>query len=224
MPYVGNHKDKAVAYALERNLLLAGLSYAEIAKKTGERQRTISERNRLVHKISIWDAFTSRCEREGVPTRMPANRQFCDWFTGFFDGEGSITVFTRLCTGRPQYSEFRLGVRIQIREDDAPTIKYLHSNIGCGRVAEHAAQGTTRKSISWACEAIQDLREVIIPLFDTSALRTKKRQEYAIWRPLVVRRYIDTLGGRSNRKGVKPEYKATFENAIHRLRQIRGTA
>jgi hypothetical protein len=205
MPYIGNSKDKSTAYAFERDLLLTGLSYAEIAEKTGDRQKSISERNRLIHKVNIWDAFASRCAREGIPSRMPADSAFCSWFSGFFDGEGSIIVFTRPCSGRAQYSEFRLGVRIQIRDDDASTIEYLLDKIGCGTISRHNRIGATMPSIAWRCEKIQDLMETIVPIFDTYPLRTKKGKEFALFRPLVVQRYIDTLGGYSNRKGVIPQ-------------------
>lgn len=223
MPYVGNNDANAAAYACERDLLLAGMSYLEIAEKTGERQKTISERNRLIHKVNIWDAFADRCEREGIPRRVPNDLGFCSWFTGFFDGEGCIVAMTRPCTGRPQYSEFRLQVRVQIREDDASVTDYIHRTIGCGRTAKHRAgiSTTTRASVSWYCETIQDLAEVIVPLFDDFPLRTKKAKEFAIWRQLVMRRYRDTLGGRSNRLGVKSEYAATFQDAIQAIRHIR---
>src|SRR5262245_50381662 len=143
MSYVGNSQLKATAYAKERKMLLAGRSYFEIAQTTGERQMTISERNRLIHKINIWDAFVSRCEREGVPSRMPSDASFCAWFTGFFDGEGCIVAFTRPCTARPEYREFRLQVRIQIRHDDASTIRTIHNGLGCGFVSNHASHSTS---------------------------------------------------------------------------------
>ena len=195
MPYIGNNQSNASTYARERDLLLTGLSYLEVAQHTGERQRTVSERNRLIHKVNIWDAFAARCEREGIPCRVPSDAAFCSWFTGFFDGEGCIVAMTRPCTGRPQYSEFRLQVRIQIREDDAGTIDHILHGVGCGRTAKHKVGNTinSRPSVSWYCETINDLAEVIVPLFDRFPLHTKKAKEFAIWRPLVMRRYRDTL-------------------------------
>jgi len=224
MPYIGNSKDKSTAYALERGLLLAGFSYAEIAQKTGERQKSVSERNRLIHKVNIWDAFAARCDREGIPSRMPADSAFCSWFSGFFDGEGSIVVFTRPCSGRAQYSELRLGVRIQIRDDDASTIEYLWDKVGCGTISRQNRIGSTMPSIAWRCEKVQDLMEIIVPIFDAYPLRTKKGKEFALFRPLVVQRYIDTLGGNSNRKGVKEEYVRSFNEVIESFRDTRHPA
>src|SRR6185312_16475832 len=115
MPYIGNSNTHAAHYATERDLLLAGLSYTEVAEKTGERIKTISERNRIIHRVDIYDAFANRIARECIPNRMPADAMLNAWFVGLVDGEGSFVVFTRLATGRPQYSEFRLALRIAVR-------------------------------------------------------------------------------------------------------------
>jgi hypothetical protein len=224
MPYIGNSDIHAPAYASERNMLLAGLSYEEIADKTGERQRTISERNRLVHKIDIWDAFRSRVEREGIPNRMPADESFRSWFAGFVDGEGSFIIFTRPCTARPQYSEFRLGLRLQIRHDDIAVLDHISQTIECGTRALHKGAGRAQDSVSWRCEKINDLAEVIVPTFDNAPLRSKKGREFAIWRELVMRRYLDTLGGHSQRHGVKEDYRILFHKALNDFAHIRHGA
>ena len=76
-------------------------------------------------------------------------------------------------------------------------------------------------SIAWHCEKIQDLMEVIVPIFDAYPLRTKKGKEFAMFRPLVVQRYIDTLGGYSNRNGVKEEYVRSFNKVIESFKESR---
>jgi hypothetical protein len=221
MPYCTNSNRNSAIYTDERNLLLEGFSYLEISEITGARQKTISERNRLIHKVDIFDAFAKRCKRNGIPTRLPTNNNFCSWFSGFFDGEGCIVLFTRPCTGRPQYSEYRLQVRIQIREDDNKAIHYITDNIGCGIISTHNERGTTRSSVSWNCEKITELAEIIVPIFDNYPLQTKKAKEYAIWKPLVIRRYIDTLGGHSNRKGIKADYDVAFKLGMEKIKKIR---
>lgn len=221
MSYIGNGQAHAALYAGERDLLLAGLSYSEIAQKTGERTRTISERNRLIHKIDIYDAFAGRVEREGIPSRMPSDMLRLAWFTGIVDGEGSFIVFTRACTARPQYDEFRLGLRVMVRADDAAMIETIQDLTGVGRISRHPARGNGGPTIAWCCEKVSDLAEVLVPIFDTIPLHSKKRHEYAIWRPLVARRYIDTMGGRSNRKGVAEKYRAAFQDGIQAIGNIR---
>lgn len=221
MPYIGNDHAHSALYARERDLLLSGLSYAEIAEQTGQRARTVSERNRVIHKVNIYDAFAERIRREGMPTRMPTDMLSLAWLVGILDGEGSFIVFTRACTGRPQYSEFRLGVRVQVRADDRGIITAIRDITGVGRIADHIANGRTNVSVSWACEKINDLAEVIVPILDTIPLRSKKAREYAVWQPLVIRRYLDTMGGYSNRLGVSEEYRAAFQSAIEAIADIR---
>ena len=91
---VDSQIDPAVAQR-EVELLQRGFSYKEIAALTGVRAKTVSERNRLVYKIDIWEAFRRRIEREGIPNRLAVSDAFGYWFAGFFDGEGSIIAFTR---------------------------------------------------------------------------------------------------------------------------------
>ena len=222
MTYRGNGKPQAKLYRRERDLILSGLSYTEVSQRTGERAKTISERNRLIHKVDIWGAFEARIRREGLPRRLPDNDAMNGWVTGFVDGEGSFVVFTRPCTGRPQYHEFRLGLRITVRSDDLPAIRILANYLGVGRIHDHPARGKTRASVSWVCEKVKDLTEVLVPLFESVPLRTKKAAEFILWAPLVRQRYIDTLGGRSNRKAVHEDYKCIFEKTAKSLRDSRS--
>jgi hypothetical protein len=202
-------------------MLLAGLSYTEIANLTGARVKTISERNRLIYKVDIWEAFKRRIERDGIPERLTVSDAFGFWFSGFFDGEGSITAFTRPSTARPQYSEYRLHVRIMIRDDDADAITRIQDNLKVGIVTRRKRHGSINPTIAWHCERIQDLAEVIVPLLDRYPLYTKKAKEFAVWKPIVMQRYITTLGGYSNRSGIPDDERRAFHNAIDAIAKIR---
>lgn len=224
MPYVGNSDPQSPVYARERDLLLAGFSYAEIAQQTGQRIKTISERNRLIHKVKIYDAFADRIAGEGIPSRIPADLMAAAWFVGIVDGEGCFVVYTRPCTARPQYSEFRLGIRIALRADDSEMLAAIRGLTGVGNICNHPGRNGASPSVAWSCEKIADLAEVLVPIFDTIPLRSKKKREFAVWRPLVIRRYLDTMGGRSNRAGATVEYRASFERGIQAISDIRAFA
>lgn len=221
MSYVNSSQIPTATAERERNLLLSGFSYLEIAAITGAKVKTISERNRLVYKIDIWKAFERRIKTNGIANRLTIGDDFGYWFSGFFDGEGSIITFTRPCTGRSIYSEFRLGVRIQIRDDDTQAIVRIQDNLKVGRVSFHPRHGAGNPTVAWTCERIQDLGEVIIPLFDRYPLYTKKAKEYAIWKPVVLQRYIDTLGGYSNRHSIPEDHREAFYGAIEAISKIR---
>jgi hypothetical protein len=221
VPYTNGCQVDPSIFALEAELLRAGLSYTEIAARTGQRIKTISERNRIIHKINIWEAFRRRIKREGVPNRLKILDSFGFWFAGFFDGEGSIVVYTRNRMPDLRYAEYRLAVRIMIRDDDAHVITSIKDNLQVGHVSRQRRNGTINPAIAWTCERIQDLAEVIIPLFDRYPLQTKKAQEYALWRPLVMQRYITTLGGYSNRSGIPNNERAAFHKALEDIQRIR---
>lgn len=206
--------------SVERELLLAGRSYSEVAAATGGRVKSISERNRIAYQIDIWDAFARRIERDGIPTRLNVSDAFGYWFAGLFDGEGSIGLFTRTAND-PRYSEFRMYVRIQLRDDDADVIDRIKDNLQVGRVARHGQNGRTNPSVSWAVEKVDDLTEVIIPLFERYPLYTKKRDEFTIWKPVVLQRYIDTLGGHSNRRAIPDDNRTAFHEALNLIKQRR---
>ena len=218
MSYTSNSNIDPNIATRETELLMSGFSYNEIAGITGAKAKTISERNRLVYNINIWEAFERRVERDGIPNRLTCSDKFGYWFSGFFDGEGTITVYTRK---RGRYSEFRLSIRIMLRDDDAQVITRIKDNLNAGNISRNGKRGRTNPTIAITIERIDDLAEIIIPLFDIYPLHSKKAQEYAIWKPLVLQRYKSTLGGYSNRSPMPDDQRAAFYNAVELIDKIR---
>ncbi len=221
MGYINGSQIDSELARTECNLLQAGFSYTEIAKTTGNRIKTISERNRLIYKIDIWEAFQRRIKLNGIPNRLSISDNFGYWFSGFFDGEGTITAFSRVATD-PRYREYRLSIRIMLRDDDADVITRIYNNLKIGNISRHKQKGNTKPAIAWCVERIKDLTEIIIPLFDNYSLYSKKAKEYSIWKPLVIQRYITTLGGYSNRKGIPKTERTQFLQGIELIKQIRS--
>jgi hypothetical protein len=206
----------------EKDWLSQGISYPEIAGITGGRAKSIAERNRLVYKIDIWEAFARRVERDGMEDMLPSRIEpFCYWFSGLFDGEGTFIVFTRPCTARPQYSEYRLGIRIMLRDDDSRVIDVIKHNLQIGAISRRRANGNSNPAIAWTCERVKDLAEIIVPLFNKHPLQSKKAEEFAIWKNLVAHRYVDTLGGYSNRRRIPDDHRAAFREGLEAIRRIR---
>ena len=222
MPYNGGVNLDPALLAEERQMLLAGVNYTQLAEHFGCARTTVRERNRRIHKINIWEAFERKVGREGIPNRLTAPAAFGYWFSGFFDGEGNIMVYHRQRSDR--YAEYRLTIRIALRDDDAGVIARIHDNLQVGHISHHGRRGSTNPSIAWACEDVTDLAEVIVPLFDRYPLYTKKADEYAIWRPLVVTRYIDTMGGYSNRNRIPEEHRTAFMQGVEAVRKIHAYA
>ncbi|MBU9581338.1 LAGLIDADG family homing endonuclease [Burkholderia multivorans] len=205
----------------ERALLLDGKTYSEIAKLTGARLRSITERNRLVYRVDVQAAFRRRVERDGIANRYIAGDAFGNWFAGYFDGEGCLTVFYRERDGIP---ERRIGVQISCRYDDADVLTYIKAQLGVGVTWQSKAKGATKPAVNWRVESAADLAEVIVPLLDVYPLRSKKRLEFMYWRPLVIDQYVNTLGGTSTRIGATVEQNVAFQEAMQNIRNIRHPA
>lgn len=217
---MGYTKNTKLTPALqhERDLLLRGLSYKEVAAMTGSKVKSISERNRLVYGVDLRSAFSNRIDRDGIKKRHAPSDAFGYWFSGFFDGEGCLTVF---CRRRTNGFERRVGVQISCRYDDAQVIDFIYKSLNVGVVWDGRAKGLTNKTKNWRVERAADLTEVILPVFDNYPLRSKKRLEYSIWRGLVIQQYINTLGGNSTRVGATDKENAAFQDAMNSIRKIR---
>lgn len=219
MSYTADSNLDNPIHQRERELLMAGFSYAEVAQVLSVKQKSVSERNRLVYKINIWDAFSRRIAISGIPNRLSVSDSFGYWFSGFFDGEGCLAVFNR--ARKDRYVERRISIQIGVRDDDADTIQFIKDNIGVGLVYFHTAHGIDNPNSSYRLERIKDLAEIIIPLFEKYPLHTKKSIEFPIWKSLVVGQYISTLGGYSQRASGSEEYNATFDAGRQAIREIR---
>jgi len=222
MSYTKDSKIDSLTHAREREMLLAGRSYAEVAEATGARHRSISERNRLVYGINLRDAFESRVEREGLPNRLNTSDSFGYWFSGFFDGEGHLGVSTRRrdngCTER------RLLVQIMLRDDDMSVLHYIEENLGVGFIYATKGHGATNPKGTFRVERVKDLAEVMVPLFEKYPLHSKKSREFVIWKELVRTSYTSTLGGYSQRANTPQAHSDAFSEGLIAIRQIRTYA
>lgn len=181
-----------------KSLLLSGSTYDEISKITGIPRKRVAEKNRLHFKIDLLQAFNKKIEREGIPNKYIAGKSFADWFSGYFDGEGCFVIYYRI--RKNNQIERRLGLQIACRLDDLNTLEHIQTNLG-GKITFRDHQNNKHignPSCLWRIQNINELMEMIIPLFESSRLFTKKKEEYKIWKSLVIRQYHRTLGGKVN--------------------------
>ena len=223
MSYRKNTSDflKTPTATTEIRLLSEGLPYREVCEITGVRLGTLKERNRMLYHVNIYTAFRDRLLREGIPNRLSVVDEFGNYFAGLFDGEGTFVCwYRRRKTVSGMMPEYRLGVQIQLRQDDADVLRFVHKNLG-GRICMSVRnKGKTNPACYWRVEKSEDLVEVIIPLFDKFHLRSKKSREYVIWRDLALHRYWMTIAG--NARGSTPEwFEGKFTKAILEIDKIR---
>lgn len=161
--------------------------------------------------------FREQVRCHGVQSRLDVSDAFGWWFAGYFDGEGHLGAFYRERTDGVQRA---LTIQLAARADDRRTLEYVHESLGIGAVYDR--HSNENPSTEFRIGAIVDLAEIIVPLFDTYGLRTKKREEFRIWRELVLDQYILAVGGKYVRRTfASAEHNADFAYGVERLREIR---
>ena len=122
-----------------------------------------------------------------APCRLACSDEFGYWFSGFFDGEGSFIAD----------SKRQLRIQLSIRDDSGPVIDFIQANLRCGRIYLHHAKDTykntnRKQARMYRLTPLNDLAEIVVPFFETYPLRTKKAQEFPIWKLLVLRCFSGT--------------------------------
>lgn len=114
--------------------------------------------------------------------------EFGYWFSGLSDGEAHFGALVSLGEGGwwNLATSFSIGLRI----DDIDVLDYIRENLGIGKVLKHHRWKTKtplqRHQADFSIRKAQQLQEVIIPLFDKYPLRTKKKNDYEIWRKIIM--------------------------------------
>ena len=203
----------------EQELLNQGYSYIEVAKALNVSLSALRGRNQKVYKIDIFQKFSERITRTGIPQRLNIRDEFGYWFSGFFDGEGCL-VASQPCHKTKLYTQSILGISIALRKDDEEILKHIKESLGFGKISLPSNAEGRNPSISFRVDKIADLAEVIVPLFEKYPLRSKKGKEFSIWKTMVERKYVTTLGGKSRRPGSTRD-ESLFASEILNIRGIR---
>jgi hypothetical protein len=174
---------------------MAGRNYRDVARLTGTTANSVAKRNRLLYKVDTRAAFSRRVERDGIPSRLRAGQDFCNWFSGLFDGEGHLGLNPVWRNGGEL--EYKVAAVISLRDDDIGVLRHIHESLGAGAISYRSARKTSRPAAVWQVQGVRDLAEVVIHLFDQYPLRSKKGREYEWWRRAVLRKYVASMGGES---------------------------
>jgi hypothetical protein len=121
------------------------------------------------------------------------------WVVGFVDGEGCFSV--------PIYRCKVMTLRWQVRPEFAVTqgassrsvLEDLVPFFGCGKVYANRRHDNHREHMSRYCvRRFADLRDVIVPFFQTNRLRTSKRENFEkfaeVIRLMELRRHLTIPG------------------------------
>ncbi len=113
-----------------------------------------------------------------------ANEAFGSWFAGFVDGEGCFVI------RKYSYGKHRPAFQLNLREDDIGVLLLIHSSLELGRIyREPAGRGRdgywSKPMAKWFVQNLAGCRR-LVDVFDTFPLRSKKSQDYLVWREAVI--------------------------------------
>lgn len=175
------------------DLLDKGFTYKEIVQKTGYALGTIARYNREKAKIWMPQKFLERVEREGIPDRLTIPANFCNWFVGFFEGEGTF-CFNKVKSYNRYHYGFHYGLTITQRAIEENLMKYIGNQFDIKSYHWVLSSTSNRYQITFHVQRLPDLVEVFIPLFEQYPLRSKrKRAQYTVWKKAILFAYKRSL-------------------------------
>jgi hypothetical protein len=124
---------------------------------------------------------------------------FASWIVGFVDGEGCFTVsFIRNKTNKLGSQVFVEFVVTQ-GEKSKKSLELIKSFFGCGEIYVNRRYDNHKENIYRYCvRSIKDIKEKIIPFFETYPLQTEKKKEFEKFKTIVEmminNKHLDLIG------------------------------
>lgn len=147
--------------------------------------RGVRERAKLLH--------LKRSNRIVRKPKVFKNDGDGNYVSGLTDGEGSFTVAigktSQKADTNKKYCNFNPRFQIGLRRDDRAIIEWVKNYFDCGKISivKRNANKPNAKPVAVLCiSSLYDLLSKIIPHFDTYPLRAKKKNDYKIWKEMVL--------------------------------------
>ena len=106
--------------------------------------------------------------------------EFGYWFSGLVDGEATFTI--RQHTRHPNYE---CSFAISLRDDDFDVLDVVHQTTGIGKLFSVKGYRTTNPQTRWLVRKKSDCLQ-LVDILDRYPLRTKKQNDFRIWREAVL--------------------------------------
>lgn len=151
---------------------------------------------RRVAKLTCWHARITRARDEGQKWLAGVDPQDAAYICGLVDGEGSFVAYLTTQSAKPRAHGLGIGLclRIGMRIDEMPLMKWLHQFWQCGSV--HSSRRSNQCPMAaFQISAKRDLVYRVIPFFRRFPLRAKKRQDFEVWQRMA--RLAFAVGARS---------------------------
>ncbi len=143
----------------------------------------------------IWGATYRTKNRKPQPEREPIppfpdgidRERFGDWLSGFCDGESTFGLKAGVQYDRPRPRINHSALfRITLRDDDASILSDIQSYWQCGIIIFNnniRSKIPNAKPVAAYCvQAVSDLMKIVVPHFEQFPLRSKKRNDFLIWK------------------------------------------
>jgi hypothetical protein len=134
--------------------------------------------NQYINKAKTREMKLSEIYEKGIEI----DKDFGNWLAGFADGEGHF----QLGVNRGRWSSIRFSIKL--RADDKPILDTIQKKLGFGKVSyrkvsikeKERIKGTNPQCVL----SIYGKRQcwMLMKIFDQCPLRTKKKNDYEIWK------------------------------------------
>ena len=109
-----------------------------------------------------------------------------NWITGFTDGEGCFSV--SLIKNKTTTSGWQLFPEFVITQGSKslPALKLIQNYFKCGKLFINVRHDNHREHLYRYCvRSLNELKEIIVPFFRKSKLRTYKRNDFEIFSKII---------------------------------------
>jgi hypothetical protein len=137
---------------------------------------------------SIWlEEFSPHTENTPFSSNLQikfrgmSDSEFIEWFVGFIDGEGCFFIDI----SKKNTISFLLTIGVHI--DDLGTLEFIKNRLNCGNIY------TTNKLGTFNVKRINDIQNILIPLFDKFPLNGIKYLDYLTFKEAIAIKFDESL-------------------------------
>ena len=109
-----------------------------------------------------------------------------DYFSGFVDGEGCFYIGFSKREDLPGKQQILTEFHVSQNPDSKSVLEAFQKRLGCGYLKPNHPRSAKDKTWRLIVKDKKDLLQKVIPFFDTHSLQTTKRQDYEIFKQVVL--------------------------------------